>query len=246
MLRATLGRLALLTSIVAFGAAAWVPAAGVPAYPPVDGAVVYRVPVAERVVALTFDDGPRPPFTDAILDVLRDQGIVATFFLVGQNVERHPELARRIVREGHAVCNHGWEHRALDKLSSNAAHAEIGRGALAIRQATGVQPRILRPPFGAFDDRIRGRDGIAAKHRQTLVMWSVETRDWATRSPREVAIGTLRRVQPGAVVLLHDGGGNREHVVTATRWMVGHLARQGYHFVTVPRLLEMAARGRRR
>ena len=133
--------------------------------------------MAERVVALTFDDGPRPPFTDAILDVLRDQGIVATFFVVGQNVERHPELARRIVREGHALGNHGWRHRALDSLSTQAAHDEIGRGTSAIRRATGVHPRILRPPFGALDQRIRGRDGIAADHGQTLVMWSVQTRD---------------------------------------------------------------------
>jgi chitin deacetylase len=209
------------------------------------GSVVYRVPVTERVVALTFDDGPRPPFTDAILDVLRDQGVVATFFLVGQNAQRHPELARRILREGHAVGNHGWAHRALDELSNAAAHDEIARGARAIRQATGVHPRILRPPFGALDHRIRGRNGIAADLGQTLVMWSVETRDWATRSPLEVAVGTLRQVQPGAVVLLHDGGGNREHVVTATRWMVGHLARLGYRFVTVPQLFEMAASDRR-
>ena len=221
------------------------PATGAPMdrYPV--GSVVYHVPVTERVVALTFDDGPRPPFTDAILDVLRDQGIVATFFLVGQNAQRHPELARRIVREGHAVGNHGWAHRALDELSNAAAHDEIARGARAIRLATGVHPRILRPPFGALDHRIRGRKGIAADLGQTLVMWSVETRDWATRSPLEVAVGTLRQVQPGAVVLLHDGGGNREHVVTATRWMVGHLARQGYRFVTVPQLFEMASSERR-
>ena len=245
MLRAILVRRARSMAVSAAIVMIAVPATGAAVDRYLAGSVVYSVPVAERVVALTFDDGPRPPFTDAILDVLRDQGIVATFFLVGQNAQRHPELARRIVREGHAVGNHGWAHRALDELSNAAAHDEIARGARAIRQATGVQPRILRPPFGALDRRIRGREGIAADHGQTLVMWSVETRDWATRSPLEVAVGTLRQVQPGAVVLLHDGGGNREHVVTATRWMVGHLARQGYRFVTVPQLLELAASGRR-
>jgi len=239
-------RRALLTAIIAAVATLSVSAAGARAHRYPAGSVVSSVRVAERVVALTFDDGPRPPFTDAILDVLRDQGIVATFFLVGQNVERHPELARRIVREGHAVGNHGWAHRALDRLSAVAAHDEIGRGARAIRQATGVHPRILRPPFGALDDRIRGRGGIAADHGQTLVMWSVETGDWATRSPRAVAVGTLRQVEPGAVILLHDGGGNREHVVTATRWLIGHLARQGYRFVTVPQLLDLAGPARSR
>ncbi len=246
MPRGMLTRRALLITIGAVVAMLSATVAGAPAHRYPAGSVVSGVRVSERVVALTFDDGPRPPFTNAILDVLRDQGVVATFFLVGQNVERHPDLARRIVREGHAVGNHGWAHRALDKLSVAAAHDEIGRGASAIRQATGIRPRILRPPFGALDGRIRGRGGVAADHDQTLVMWSVETRDWATRSPRTVAVGTLRQVEPGAVILLHDGGGNREHVVTATRWMIGHLARDGYRFVTVPQLLELAAPPRRR
>jgi len=246
MLRGKLVRSALLATISLVVATLSIAVAGAPAPRDPAGPVVSSVGVAERVVALTFDDGPRPPFTNAILDVLRDQGVVATFFLVGQNVERHPELARRIVREGHAVGNHGWAHRALDSLSTRAAHDEIGRGANAIRRATGVQPRILRPPFGALDDRIRGPDGVAADHGQTLVMWSVEARDWGTRSPLEVAVGTLRKVEPGAVILLHDGGGDRRHVVTATRWMVGRLAKQGYRFVTVPQLLELARSDRRR
>jgi peptidoglycan/xylan/chitin deacetylase (PgdA/CDA1 family) len=159
MLRWMLGGRALLIMIGAVAFTLAVNVAGASVSPYSAGSVVYRVPVAERVVALTFDDGP---------------------------------------------------------------------------------------PFGALDSRIRGPQGIAADHGQTLLMWSVETRDWATRSPRAVAVGTLREVEPGAVVLLHDGGGDREHVVTATRWMVGHLAREGYHFVTVPQLFEMAAPGRRR
>ena len=206
------------------------------------GAVVHRVPVAEKVVALTFDDGPRAPYTGQILDVLAAQGVRATFFLIGSNAVREPALARRIVREGHAVGNHGWEHLSLVRVSAAAAHSEVARGAAAIRRVTGVHPRILRPPFGAFDGRIAGASGLAADLGQTLIMWSVETRDWATRSPLQVAAGTLRRVHPGAIVLLHDGGGDRAHVVTATRWLVGHLARDGYRFVTVPELLERSWR----
>jgi peptidoglycan/xylan/chitin deacetylase (PgdA/CDA1 family) len=206
------------------------------------GAVVHRVPVNEKLVALTFDDGPRAPFTGEILDVLAEQGVRATFFLIGSNALREPALAKRIVREGHAVGNHGWAHRSLVRLSGPEARAEVERGAAAIRRVTGVHPRILRPPFGAFDTRIAGSSGLAADLGQTLIMWSVETRDWATRSPLQVAAGTLRRVHPGAIVLLHDGGGDRSHVVTATRWLVGHLARDGYRFVTVPELLERSRR----
>jgi len=138
------------------------------------------------------------------------------------------------------VGNPGWAHRTLAEAGREAGHRETAAGARAIRGITGTHPRLLRPPFGAADARIRGARGVAADHGQLLVMWSVETRDWATRSPLQVAVGTLRRVRPGDIVLLHDGGGNREHVVTATRWMVGHLARAGYRFVTVPELLSMA------
>ncbi len=174
--------------------------------------------------------------------MLRDQGVVATFFLIGENAVRYPQLARRIHREGHALGNHGWTHKRLDQISRTEVQNEILKGAQAIRRATGVRPRILRPPYGAVDRRLAGPTGLAAQLDQRIVMWSVETRDWSTRSALQVAAGTVRRVEPGAVVLLHDGGGNREHVVTATRWMVGHLARKGYRFVTVPELLAMAQR----
>jgi len=206
---------------------------------PVWGDVVRRVATRERAVAITFDDGPREPYTSEILDVLRDAGVHATFFLVGENVERHPNTVLRIVREGHAVGNHTWSHARLDELSSFAAYEEIRRGQDAIMRVTGRRPWLLRPPFGALATTLEGAGGVIARTRSLAVMWSIEARDWDTRSPRQVAVRTLRRVRGGDIVLLHDGGGNRQHVVTASRWVVGNLTRRGFRLVTVPELLEL-------
>ena len=201
--------------------------------------VVSSVDVSEPVVALTFDDGPRDPYTAQILDVLRDQGVVATFFLIGENVVRHPRLARRIVREGHAVGNHSFTHRSLPALADGQIRDEIENAAQAIKAATGLRPSLLRPPYGAMDSRLRGPRSIPAARGHTVVLWSAQASDWSTRSAQRVALRTLTQVRPGSIVLLHDGGGDRRHVVTATRWMVANLSRRGFKLVTVPELLAM-------
>lgn len=201
------------------------------------GQVVTRVDVTAPLIALTYDDGPREPYTSEILDVLREQGVHATFFLVGENVRRYPEVVRRIVREGHAVGNHSWSHGMLGGAAFATAYDEIARTDRAIEEATGVRTTLFRPPYGDLGPaltRAAGRLG----HLQ--VLWSTDVADWSTRSARAVAVGTIRRMEPGSIVLLHDGGGDRGHTVTATRWMVGHLARAGFRMVTLPELLASA------
>lgn len=235
--RAQMAQLALLAAALASATGA----GAAPPRCPEWGAIVRRVSGAGRAVALTFDDGPREPYTSQILDILADQGIKATFFLVGENVRRYPAVTRRIVREGHAIGNHSWSHRSLASVSWEVARREIKRTDALIRAVTGRRPFLFRPPYGALGSQLAGPDGLAARERHLLVLWSVEVADWSTRSPLRVAAGTIRRVSPGSIVLLHDGGGPRGHVVTATRWMAGHLAREGYRLVTVPELLGIAS-----
>lgn len=203
------------------------------------GDVVRRVATRERVVALTFDDGPREPFTTQILDALRDQGVTATFFLIGENAQRHPGVVRRIAREGHALGNHTWSHPSLVEIPAWEAREQIRRGQEAIERITGRRPLLFRPPFGAMAG-LAGQRGPVAESRSLAIMWSVEASDWSTDSPQRVAVRTLRNVSPGDVILLHDGGGDRSHVVTATRWVVGNLTRRGFHLVTVPELLDLS------
>ncbi len=206
------------------------------------GSVVRHGEGATPAVALTFDDGPSEPYTGQILDILRDQGVKATFFLIGENARRHPALVRRIAREGHAIGNHSWSHRSLGRVSRATVRSELRRTDDLLRSLTGRCPVLFRPPFGAVGQALSGPRSVVAERRQLLVLWSVEVSDWSTRSPLRVAAGTIRRINAGSIVLLHDGGGPRSHVVTATRWMVGHLARRGYDLVTVPELLGLEPR----
>jgi peptidoglycan/xylan/chitin deacetylase (PgdA/CDA1 family) len=151
-------------------------------------------------VALTIDDGPEP-YTDSLARVLRAQGLHATFFLIGREVERHPQQARDLVAAGFAVENHTYGHRDVTGLGDAAIDAEIARGSAAIEQVTGQEPTLFRPPEGATNDAVRV---LAADHGMTEVIWTTDTKDWeAGRTAREIA-DTALRVPAGGIVLLHD------------------------------------------
>jgi len=213
------------------------------------GKTLVSGPRDERVVALTYDDGPNPPYTDGILDVLRRERVHATFFVVGQAVKAYPGVVRREVREGNAVGNHTWSHEHLVLDDPQALRDTLQRTDGAIFAATGKHSRIMRPPFGGRDwlvlDEVR-------KLGYTPVMWSVPlAKDWEYPPASVIAQRVLRYVGDGSIVVLHDGNrgivcGTRvaPHVcdrsadVEATRLIVETLKREGYRFVTIPELLE--------
>jgi peptidoglycan-N-acetylglucosamine deacetylase len=160
-------------------------------------------PALERVengVALTFDDGPDPDGTPAILDVLAGAGARAVFFLVGEQVEAHPDLARRVAEEGHVVALHGFQHVEHDELG-DAAHADLERGAAAAAEATGVQPRLYRPPYGRFSEQsYRAVQELGL----TPVYWSAWGYDWDPLPAERIAEIAIRDLDHGAILLLHD------------------------------------------
>ena len=127
-------------------------------------------------LAMTFDDGPSAEYTPRLLDMLKARHLKATFFLVGKNVQAHPELVRRIVAEGHEVGNHTWDHPQLSKLSDEQATEEIEKTQDAIRGACGVTPTILRPPYGALNKP--EHVWIPQQLRVNVIYWSVDTLDW--------------------------------------------------------------------
>jgi peptidoglycan/xylan/chitin deacetylase (PgdA/CDA1 family) len=168
---------------------------------------VRRAPRGRDLVALTFDDGPDPELTPAVLDALAEAGATATFFVVGENVRRAPELARRAVAEGHALGVHTEHHRHAWTLGPAALRAEMERGLEAVVSATGRQPLWFRPPWGSFNARSRAE---ARRLGLRTALWSCDAWDWV---PGATAAGILGNVAAGlgdgAIIDLHDGGRTR-------------------------------------
>ena len=213
------------------------------------GHTLTQGPANERVVALTYDDGPNPPYTSRILEVLEHEHVHATFFLVGRAVQAYPETVRREVRDGDAIGNHTWDHSHLIVLPPAQVIQSIQRTDAAIRAAAGVQTRLLRPPYGS-------RDWIVMQAAQrlgyTVVMWSTPlARDWEYPSAGLIAQRVLRGVGDGSIVVLHDGNRgllcaaqhmsphlcDRNADIAATRLIVDQLRKRGYRFVTIPELI---------
>lgn len=191
---------------------------------------------AGRRVALTFDDGPDPQRTPAVLDLLARQGVRATFFVVGARAEAHPELVRRMVAEGHVVGNHSYTHSWRFPLRSlGRTMEELCRTGEVLHRITGRQPRLFRPPFGVTNPTI-----ARAVRRLGLdpVGWSIRSLDTMGQSPERVAARILRRLHPGAVILLHDRCAGSERLVGL---LVEGLRSRGLEPVTLPELFAIEA-----
>ena len=183
-----------------------------------------------KVIALTFDDGPGP-YTAHLLDILDQYGAKATFFLIGSKVSGQASVVRSIQARGHQLGNHSWSHPELPKLSVDQIAGEIDQTNNAIKQAVGTKPNIIRPPYGAFNravlEQFRQR-GMSA------VVWSVDTRDWADRNSEIVCSRAVAGARNGAVILMHD---IHPTSVNAVPCILNSLKQQGYSFVTVQNLI---------
>ena len=192
--------------------------------------------VTNKTIALTFDDGPGP-YTEKLLDILDKYDAKATFFLIGSKVSGQASVVRSIQARGHQLGNHSWSHPELPKLSVDQIASEIDRTNDAIKQATGVTPAILRPPYGAVNGvvleqlRLRGMSSI---------LWSVDTRDWADRNSDIVCSRAVAGARPGAIILMHD---IHQTSVGAVPCILSALKQQGYSFVAVQGLLGNMAAG---
>ena len=205
------------------------------------GTTVTQVPVQQKVVALTFDDGPNPPYTDEIVDYLHRAHVPATFFVVGKAVQAHPDIVRLEVRDGDAIGNHTWDHAHLVLLSKAHVERELDDAENAIVHATGVRPTLFRPPFGARDFLVLR---VARERGYSVIMWSVPLpSDWSNPPPAVIEQRVLKYVKNGSIIVLHDGNkggaGNRASTVAATALIVKALLQRGYRFVTVPELMRL-------
>lgn len=191
----------------------------------------------QKVIALTFDDGPTPAITPQVLTILKQNNIKATFFLIGQNLRNFPKIAQQVVADGHALGNHTWHHwRKL--MMEFTASQEIEDTAALMYETTGVRTALFRPPNGFLHN---GLVDYALKRKDAVVLWSVDSGDWhGSRASVDGLVKiVVEGVKSGGIILMHDGGGDRTKTVKALPKIIQQLKERGYQFVTVPELLEM-------
>ncbi len=186
-------------------------------------------------IALTFDDGPHPRYTLQILDILAEYGIKATFFEVGENVRYYPDAAKRVAAEGHEIGNHTYTHPHIKNLNEDQLREETMKCESAIIDITGIKPKIFRPPEGVVDSAVKT---WADRNGYSVVLWSVDTRDWAGTSVAEMVKNIDNNVKPGSIILMHDYVSRRSHTIEALKQIIPLLLNKGYKFVTVSELLE--------
>lgn len=197
------------------------------------GTIYESVEFSEREVALTFDDGPHPLLTESLLDSLRSQGVKATFYVLGENVSRYPEIVERMVSEGHEVGNHTWSHRFLTTQNSRSILEELDSTHRIIQEVASAPPATLRPPFGAITRSLAR--WISGRFGYDTVLWSVDARDYgpAPSSP-DIEERIVTNTKAGAIILAHD---TIQETVRATPGAIDHLLDGGYQFVTVSELI---------
>ncbi|TCL37182.1 polysaccharide deacetylase family sporulation protein PdaB [Anaerospora hongkongensis] len=202
------------------------------------GPVIYQGSQSDKVVALTFDDGPNPPYTLQLLDILTTYDVKATFFLIGQNAEKYPETANAIAQKGHLIGTHTYTHSDLLKLAETDILKELSQSAVVIENATGTRPKFLRPPHGFRDSLVLQ---FSKEQKLDIVQWSVMAEDWKKPGADVIANRVLNKINNGSIVLLHDGdgiiGGDRSQTVAAAEIIIKKLRQRGFRFVTVKELL---------
>jgi peptidoglycan/xylan/chitin deacetylase (PgdA/CDA1 family) len=201
-----------------------------PAAPSAAPTAPSTIALPTKYVVLTFDDGPDVVYTPQILAILAKYQAKATFFEIGKNVTKHPELSKRIHDAGHSVENHTWTHADLRKLGAAAFRQEVTSTDQAIRAATGSTPGCLRPPYGGMNPTVKQRATALGKD---LVVWTVDSRDWTKPGSPAIVQRVLKNVHNGSVILMHDGGGNRTQTAAALPIILKSLKAQGYGFRTL-------------
>jgi peptidoglycan/xylan/chitin deacetylase (PgdA/CDA1 family) len=202
-----------------------------------DGAGPTRAPLrrqttttGEKMLLLTFDDGPSE-YTPALLQVLSERGVPATFFVLGERVTAMPEVVRAVADAGHDLAIHGWSHTAFTELDPEALASEVGRSQAKIREVTGVECRDVRPPYGRYDGEVVRR---LAEQQMVTWLWTGDARDYEpATSVDRIVRNALLSLTPGGIVLMHDGGGDRSKTVEALPRIIEGARDRGFRFVAL-------------
>ena len=216
----TAGKAVSDSARISGGAAADMDSDGVPA----DGGAANP-----KYIAITFDDGPKQGTTDVLLDGLRERGVKATFFIIGQQVEGNEEIIRQMAQDGHLIGNHTFNHVNLAKLSTTAGAKELAECFGEFAPLTGQEECLVRPPYGEVSDTLKKNIDCP------IVLWSVDTRDWTGKSAQDIADYIVATAKTGDVILLHD---IYKDSVQGALMAIDTMQKNGYTFVTVTELFE--------
>ena len=182
----------------------------------------------KKKIALTFDDGPHPVYTEQVLQVLDQGNIPATFFLLGQNIEEHQDLVKEIDAKGHLIGNHTYHHVQVTSLPLDQACEEIQKTSDLIESLTGKGTEYVRPPFGTWSEGLEDRLNLIP------VMWTIDTLDWTTENVDEIVCRVTEQAEENGIILMHDG---YESTVQALERFIPLLEAEGYEFVTVDQVI---------
>ncbi|MEC0239586.1 polysaccharide deacetylase family protein [Paenibacillus dokdonensis] len=192
-----------------------------------------------KQIALTFDDVPDPRFTPQILKILSQNGVKATFFVVGSRAKKHPDLVARIIREGHVIGNHSYNHPQFHKLTMTEYMDQIIRTENILYGITGYKPKLIRPPYGDItENQLRW----AKREGYKIVNWNVDSLDWKGISKEAVKRNVMTTAGQGSIILQHAGGGSSSDLsgtIGALPEIIRELKKKGYTFVTLPKLLKV-------
>ncbi len=202
------------------------------------GSVYYSAPTQEKLIALTFDDGPHKYRTDEILDVLRDYDIKATFFVVGAMAHEYPEIIRRELAEGHEIGNHTYNHTKMKKLTTDRLICELESTEEELFEIAEYRPKLFRPPEGWCSEMIASAVG---KIDYDVILWNIDTLDWAHNEVDKICKCIYDNVKPGSIILFHDFVVGDSPTTEALKRIIPELKSQGYEFVTVSELINAGA-----
>ena len=199
------------------------------------GFVIRSIPTTKKIVALTIDDGPSMKYTPQILEILAQKQVHATFFLIGKNVEKYPELAQSITDNNHSLGNHGYEHLHHESFSHKQLLKSIARSQVVFYESVDFLPKYFRPPFGRLTD---SQLSVFDMHFKHVVRWSIDPRDWdKSKSNRSIIRHIKKEVKPGSIIILHQN----ERLLKLLPKIIKSLRKMGYECVSLDELILQAS-----
>lgn len=201
------------------------------------GQVFWDINTKEKLVALTFDDGPDPIYTPQILDALAKYDAKATFFVIGAEAERFPEIIKRQAKEGHELANHTYRHNFRDNFNENILKKELIQTSNIIQNLTGIKPTLFRPHSGYYNEK-NVNTAINNGYQVILWSWHQDTKDWKRPGVGKITRNVVSDTKPGDIVIFHDAGGDRTQTVRAVENILEILYKNGYKCVTVSDMIQ--------